>query len=382
MKRAIFAARLFDGEQWHDEQCILLEGEHITAVMPRHQCPAEIPVLEVGEGTLAPGFIDLQVNGGGGVMLNNTPDPERVARMTTAHRASGTTSMMPTLVSDTREVQQAGIDAVRAARDGGNHSVLGIHIEGPFFDLQKRGAHKPEMIRDLSKEDIAWLCSQGDLDLMLTLAPEHVAKGQVQQLCRAGLRVCAGHTNASYQQLQGALAEGLRGFTHVFNAMSPLAAREPGAVGAALENSDSWVGIIADGHHVHPATIRIAWRAKASGKLCLVSDAMATVGSDSPEFQMYGETIRERDGVLVNSKGTLAGSAIGMIDALRYSHETVGIPLAECLRMASAYPAAFLGRERQLGRIAEGYRADLVHFDADFHVHHTWVAGEHRSHSS
>jgi len=380
MKRAILSPRLFDGQQWHDDCCVIIEGEQIAAIVPQQQCPPGVPVVEVGNGTLAPGFIDLQVNGGGGVMLNNTPTPERVNLITQGHRPTGTTAMVPTLVSDTREVQQAGIDAVRAARDGGNHGVLGIHIEGPFFNPEKRGAHKADMIRALSEEDIDWLCSLDDLELMLTLAPEQLAKGQIQQLNAAGVRVCAGHTNASYQQLQAALAEGLRGFTHLFNAMSPLTAREPGAVGAALDDTGSWLGIIADGHHVHPASIRIAWQAKARGKLCLVTDAMATVGSDSDEFQMYGETISERDGVLVNSQGTLAGSAIGMIDAVRYAHQTVGIPLDECLRMASLYPATFLGRESQLGRIAEGYRADLVHFDANFRVKHTWVAGEHTCH--
>jgi N-acetylglucosamine-6-phosphate deacetylase len=290
--------------------------------------------------------------------------------------------MMPTLISDTRENQQAGIEAVRAAQAAGNEGVLGIHIEGPFFDLEKRGAHKAGVIRQPEAEDIDWLSSLGDMNVIVTLAPDHTKPGQIRQLADAGIRVCAGHTNASYEQIKSAVAEGLAGFTHLFNAMSPLAGREPGTVGAALDSDSTWVGIIADGHHVHPASIQIAHRMKPPGKLLLVTDAMSTVGGEDSFFEIYGERIQERDGRLINSEGALAGSAIGMIDAVRIATTEVDLPLEESLRMASLYPAAFLGLDHQLGRIASGYRADFVHFDRDYKVHGTWVAGRYQSHNS
>jgi N-acetylglucosamine-6-phosphate deacetylase len=288
--------------------------------------------------------------------------------------------MMPTLISDTRAIQEQAVSAVRAARAGGHAGILGIHLEGPHFEVARRGAHRAQMIRPPRDEDIAWLCSLTDLKVIVTLAPEHTGAGQIRQLSASGIHVCAGHTNASHAQLVAAMQEGLEGVTHLFNAMSPLAGREPGTVGAALAEDALWAGIIADGHHVHPANIRLAQRAKPAGRLVLVSDAMATVGGRSASFSLYGEQVSLEGDKLVNGDGVLAGSAIGMIDAVAYAAGTVGIPLEECLRMASLYPAAILGLDNRLGRIAAGYRADLVHFDSDFSVHNTWLAGHHLRH--
>jgi N-acetylglucosamine-6-phosphate deacetylase len=380
LTKAICAPRLFDGDQWLADHAVLIEGETVAELLPTSDLPSSMPRVTLGDGILAPGFIDLQVNGGGGVLLNNTPDKTSIDRVTAAHRTVGTTAMMPTLISDTPQVHQAGVKAVAEAIHGGNRSVLGVHIEGPFFDRARRGTHKAEMIRELSEDDMAWLCSLQDFSVMLTLAPERTRPGQVKRLADAGIHVCAGHTDASHEQMQQAIAEGLRGFTHLFNAMSPITAREPGTVGAALDSRDTWVGVIADGHHVHPACIRIAQRAKADGKLLLVSDAMATVGSDDSGFHLYGEHIEVKEGRLVNAEGALAGSAIGMIDAVRFSHWEAGLELGECLRMAALYPAAFLAMDQRLGRVSPGFRADLVHFDPAFTVCNTWVAGEHRTH--
>jgi N-acetylglucosamine-6-phosphate deacetylase len=215
---------------------------------------------------------------------------------------------------------------------------------------------------------------------MLTLAPEQVRPGQIKTLVDAGLVVCAGHTDAHFEQVQRALAEGLSGFTHLYNAMRPSTGREPGVVGAALADSNSWCGIIIDQHHVHAACARIAYAAKPRGKMYLVSDAMSTVGAAQKSFEIYGETIAEQNGCLVNSEGRLAGSAIGMIDAVRLNTEWVGVPLAESLRMAALYPAQFMQLDQHLGRIAPGYRADLVHFSAAYKVAHSWVAGAVRAH--
>lgn len=379
-KFAITAPNLFDGDNFLPDHCVVVQDETVARVLPASECPAELDILVLTEGILAPGLIDLQVNGGGGLMLNNTPSAATVNSMLAAHRGRGTTSMLPTLMSDVIEVQQAGVDAVRAARAGGNPGILGIHIEGPFFAQAKRGAHLAGMIREPQKRDIDWLCSLQDMAVVVTLAPEHVSPEHIDQLAASGIHVCAGHTNASYQQMLDAATQGLQGITHLFNAMSPLTSRAPGAVGAALTDDTLWAGIIADGHHVHPASIRLACEAKPAGKLVLVTDAMATVGSSSPSFELYGEKICERDGALVNSDGVLAGSAIGMIDAVHYTCNAVGITLVESLRMASLYPAEILKMGDTLGRIAPGYRADMVHFDRDFTVHNTWLAGRRESH--
>lgn len=377
---AITARQLFDGERWLADHALLLAGEHIHLLVPIDQIPEDLPLLDLGEGILAPGLIDIQVNGGGGVMLNNEPTAAGVRQITAAHRQFGTTGLMPTLISDTPAAQRAAAAAVYEARASGDVGVLGLHIEGPFFDLERRGTHKAGMIRAMDSEDLNWLCTLKDFPVMLTLAPEHVDKDWMRTLAEAGLLLSAGHTNADYTCIKAAIAHGLRGFTHLFNAMSPLTSREPGTVGAALEDPDTWAGIIADGHHVHPATIRLALQAKAAGKILLVSDAMSSVGAADNSVEIYGERIEEQHGRLINSRGKLAGSAIALIDAVRITHEQVGVALDECLRMASLYPATFLKLEHQLGRLAQGYRADLMFFTPDYTVTDTWVAGKHLHH--
>lgn len=381
ISHALIAERLFDGEHWHRDTCVLLEGERISAIVPRYGLPDTPPYPLTACRTLAPGFIDLQVNGGGGVLFNGDPRPETVRQMALGHRRAGTTAILPTLISDTPEVQRAGVEAVAAAIAGGSAGILGVHIEGPFFAPPRRGTHKADMIRTPDAADIGWLKSIAGFPVILTLAPEQLQPGLLEELTAADIIVCAGHTDATYDQIQAAIKAGLRGFTHLFNAMSPLQARAPGAVGAALEDTATWAGIIADGYHVHPATLRLAWRTKTRGKLFLVSDAMATVGSDDDGFDLYGERITVHEGKLINAEGVLAGSAIGLIDAVRTTHEKVGLPLDECLRMASLYPAEFLGVDDNLGRVRAGYRADLVHFDRHFTVLDTWVAGDHLRHS-
>jgi N-acetylglucosamine-6-phosphate deacetylase len=342
MNYAICGTRIFNGEEILHEHAVIVEGERIAGVVETVNLPTGISQIKREGGILAPGFIDLQVNGGGGVLLNNTPERAAVDTMVSAHRRYGTTAMMPTIVSDTALKQKACIEAVQAALSGGNQSILGVHLEGPFLDLDKRGIHKAGTIRQIQDTDMDWLCSLQMPAIIVTLAPEHTQAGQIRQLTDCGIFVCAGHTNARYKELSVAIAEGLRGFTHLYNAMRPQTGREPGVVGAALDSDTTWVGIIADGHHVHPANIRIAHKAKPRGKTLLVSDAMASVGGSESFFEIYGEKIEEEEGRLVNSKGVLAGSAIGMIDAVRISTELVGISLEESLCMASLYPAEFL----------------------------------------
>jgi len=379
MKKAIIGAQVFDGEDLLEDMAIVMDDEQIIAVVAADQLTESADITELNGGIIAPGFIDLQVNGGGGVLLNNQPTVAGLKRMIEGHRATGTTAMLPTLISDTAELHRTAVEAIRAAGPQ-LPGLLGVHIEGPFFSLERRGAHREGYIREPSAQDIDWLCSLSDLNVLLTLAPERCQTGQIQRLSEAGIHVCAGHTNATCEQIQSALGEGLRGFTHMYNAMRPLQGREPGVVGAALNDQNSYCGIIVDGHHVHPTAVQLAYKSKPQGKLYLVTDAMATVGSNDKSFEIYGETVHEENGRLVNAEGRLAGSAIGMIDAVKCAHQLAGLPLLECMRMASLYPAQFIEQDHQLGRIRSGYRADLVHFSKDFIVHNTWVAGGRQAH--
>ncbi|MGH1370557.1 MAG: N-acetylglucosamine-6-phosphate deacetylase [Cellvibrionaceae bacterium] len=383
MVTALVGARVFDGHQFLDDYAVIINEGGIETLLPEEQLPQGISRLDLESGILAPGFIDLQVNGGGGTLFNNRPQVDTLEAMLTGHRASGTTTMLPTLISDSREQQQRGIDAVKTAIAQGEAGILGIHIEGPFFNLEKRGTHKADYIRSLTDKDIDWLCNNAtdDLVTLVTLAPEQTQLGHIRRLSQAGIYVSAGHSNADHQQIHRAIEEGLVGFTHLFNAMRPMTARDPGVVGAALADRSCWCGIIADGHHVDSVSLQVAINAKPPGKVFLVTDAMATVGSDSKSFSIYGETISEDKGRLINAEGRLAGSAIGMIDAVKFCHTQMHLALEECLRMASLYPAQFIKRAYQLGRIRSGYRADLVHFDESFNVDKTWVNGNLRLHS-
>lgn len=380
MKQALVGARIFTGEEFLDNYALVLAGEQIAALVPVADVDGAIPQRVLDGGVIAPGFIDLQVNGGGGAFFTGNTSVDTIKVMLDSHRRYGTTSLLPTLISATRAVHQAGVKAVADAVVAGIKGVLGVHIEGPFFALTRRGAHHERHIRTIEPADIDWLVSavknpQG-FKVMLTLAPEQTVPGQIRQLASAGVVVCAGHTDAHYDAVVSAIKEGLSGFTHLYNAMRPTTAREPGVVGAALDDTNTWCGIIIDSHHVHAASARIAYATKPRGKMYLVSDAMATLGSPETSFQLYGETIHEKDGCLVNAEGRLAGSAIGMMDAVRLNTQWVGVALDESLRMASLYPAQFMQVDHYLGRIAQGYRADLVHFSDAYCVAHTWVAGD------
>jgi len=381
MKQAISGARIFTGDTFLDQHTLIISNGLIEAIVRDDLREPNIPLTILEGGVLAPGFIDTQVNGGGDVLFNNSPSPEALEQMISGHRRYGTTGMMPTLISDAQSVLNKGVIAVKEAIEQNVLGILGVHIEGPFFNLAKRGTHNASRIRSPSSSDIDWLCSLSPLKTVVTLAPEQTDAGQISALSDAGVLVCAGHTDASEKDIHKALKEGLRGFTHLYNAMRPLQSREPGVVGAALDDRDSWCGIICDGHHVSPTAIRIAHAAKAEGKLILVSDAMATVGGQSNSFTLYDEVIREENGRLINAEGNLAGSAIGMIDAVRVCVEQVGLPLANCLRMASRYPAEFLKLEHSHGHLKPGFQADLVHFhESTWRVESTWIQGQHLTH--
>ncbi|MDB6163853.1 MAG: nagA, partial [Xanthomonadaceae bacterium] len=291
------------------------------------------------------------------------------------HRRFGTTGLLPTLISDDAGRMRAALAAVREAIAQGVPGVLGIHLEGPYLAPARKGAHDEAMFRVPDEDDIATLSAPGAGCTVLTLAPERVPTDTLRLLASRGVILCAGHSAATYEQARAGLEAGVRGFTHLYNAMSPLQGREPGMVGAALEDRDSWCGIIVDGHHVHPASVRVALAAKPRGKVFLVTDAMPLVGAAQPTFVLYGETITAVDGVCRNAAGALAGSALDMATAVRNAVRMVGLPLDEAVRMASTYPAEFLGLNDTVGRIAPGLRADLVALDADLQVQSTWIGG-------
>jgi N-acetylglucosamine-6-phosphate deacetylase len=331
---------------------------------------------DLGGDYLVPGFIDAQVNGGGGVLFNDAPYVDTIRRIGAAHSQFGTTGFLPTLISDDRCVMRSAISAVDAAITGRVPGVLGIHLEGPYLAPERRGIHDVAKFQIPDANDVELLTTLTRGTTLVTLAPERVPETVIRQLQAHGILVAAGHTAADYAQTVRALAAGVRGFTHLFNAMTPLQGRAPGAVGAALEDRDSWCGIIVDGQHVHPATLRVALYAKPRGKVFLVTDAMPPVGSKETQFTLYGETISCREGRLVNAQGTLAGSNLDMASAVRNTVAHLQVSLAEAVRMASTYPAAFLGLEGTHGRIDKGCVADLVVLGESLQVRETWIAGE------
>ncbi|WWW35468.1 N-acetylglucosamine-6-phosphate deacetylase [Stenotrophomonas rhizophila] len=378
MKTVLRNARILAGDEFRDDLAVVIEDGRITALVSdaAPQLGSADEQVDLGGGWLLPGFIDAQVNGGGGVLFNNTPDVDSLRTLAAAHRRFGTTGLLPTLISDDVQVMRRAIDATRAAIAQGVPGVLGIHLEGPYIAPARKGTHDANKFRVPDADEIAMAASLDNGVTLLTLAPERVPLESIRALVERGVIVAAGHTAASYEEARAGLDAGIRGFTHLYNAMSPLTGREPGAVGAALEDRDSWIGIIADGVHVHPASLRVALAAKPRGKVMLVTDAMPPVGADSPSYELYGEVITAVDGVVRNAAGSLAGSALDMATAVRNAVHLLGLPLDEAARMASRYPAQFLNLDDRPGEIAEGYQADLVLLDDALQVRATWIAGE------
>ena len=376
MTRALVNARVLTDDGWRDDLAVVLDGKRIAALLPRTDPQlGEMPQQDLGGALLLPGFIDVQVNGGGGVLFNEAPTVETIRRIGAAHRRYGATGFLPTLISDDLAVMRAALLAVEQALIEGVPGLLGIHLEGPYLAPARKGVHDAKYFHAPGSEELALLCAPHRGVRLITLAPDQVPPGNIRVLADAGLIVCAGHTAADYATTRAALDAGVRGFTHLFNAMTPFGSREPGVVGAALEDPDSWCGLIVDGHHVHPASLRVAIAAKARGKMLLVTDAMPPVGADSPEYVLNGETIIARDGICQTAQGVLAGSALDMATAVRNTVQMLGLPLDEAVRMASTYPAEFLGLGASHGRIAPEYHADLVVMDVDCRVLHSWIGG-------
>jgi N-acetylglucosamine-6-phosphate deacetylase len=374
--QALCGARVFTGEHFVEDHAVLLDGDRILDVLPAASVPAEFCRHDLGGGVLAPGFLDAQVNGGGGVLFNEQRTAQGAMAIASAHARHGSTGLLPTFITDSADRQLEAMEAIREAIAAKAPGILGIHLEGPFLATARKGAHDPSLIRPLTDGDVDALLDSGIDTVLLTVAAENASPQQIRRLTDGGIIVSLGHSAASYEMAAAAADAGARGVTHLYNAMSPLEHRAPGLVGAALDHGVLWAGLIADGHHAHPAALRIALRAKQGpARLFLVSDAMPLAASPGTTFALNGRTVTRRDGRLTLEDGTLAGSLLTMDQAVKYAVDHLHQPLAEALRMASLYPAQFLRLDRDRGRIAPGFVADMVLLADDLSVRSVWIAG-------
>ncbi len=374
--KAFVGARIFDGHVFHDGMALLVDHGRVTGLAAANS-PFDAERIPVS-GLLVPGFVDLQVNGGGGALLNETPDLAAIETICRAFLPFGTTACLPTLITDTVPVNERAIAAAIAAVTKQVPGFLGLHLEGPHLSLPRKGAHDPALIRPMDAADEARLIAARAAlpNLLVTVAAETVGAEQISRLVGAGITVSIGHSDAGFDLVSGAVSAGASMVTHLFNAQSQMTNREPGVVGAALHFGAVHAGLIADGIHVHPASLAAALRAKRGpGHIFLVTDAMSITGTDWSEFELTGRTVYRKDGALRLGDGTLAGADLTMIDAVRFVHHTIGIPLEESLRMASLYPAEALGVAATHGHLGQGARADFVTLDDDLVPSATFVSG-------
>ena len=374
MKKAITGSKLFNGKKFIEHKALLIDDQHIVGIVNEDAIPTDFLIKKLDGGILSPGFIDLQVNGGGGKLFNNSPDKESLNTIISAHQYFGTTSIMPTVISDSLNILQKCTDTI-SNEINNNHSLLGIHIEGPFFNVKYRGVHQKQYINTINASYLNLFETLDKFPVMLTLAPECISIKQLKHLKSLGFKILAGHTDANYDQLEEAVKYGLDGFTHLFNAMGQISAREPGVVGSALDFDETSASIIVDLHHVHPSLINLSFKQKPKGKLFFVSDSMATINHGEPSFELYDEVVSESNGRIINSEGKLAGSSITQIDAIKNASQKCSIPLESAISMATLYPAEYLGVSDYIGQLKKGYRADLAHFDSNFNVQNVWLAG-------
>lgn len=375
---AISGSRIFDGERWHNDAALLVEFGRVSGLVRSDAVPANSETVHLDGGFVVPGFIDLQVNGGGGVLFNNDPSVEAIRTICAAHAQFGTTALLSTLITDTVDVNVSAIAAGKAAAEQGILGFLGLHLEGPHLSLARKGTHDPALIRPMDDADLARLvAARADLpNLLCTVAAETVSPAQIAALAAAGIVVSLGHSDAGVATASAAFAAGAGMVTHLFNAMSQLGNREPGMVGAALTADSVHAGLIADGIHVHPAAIQVALRAKSGpGRLFLVTDAMSQTGTNIETLTLNGRTITRAHGALRLADGTLAGADLDMIDAVEFMHSRIGLPFEEAVRMASLYPAQAMGIDAEYGHLQPGAVASFVHLSDARKVRATWISG-------
>ena len=373
MATALTNGRVVLRDEVRSDLCVVIDSGRIAAISP--DPPQDLERVDLGGQLLLPGFIDVQVNGGGGRLFNDDPSVETIAAMAAAHRRFGTTGLLPTLISDDFSIIARAIAAVDEAIDRGVPGVIGIHIEGPFLSNKRRGIHLASMLQPFNDRFLEVLCSARNGRTLVTVAPECISPTQIKRLVDGGVIVAAGHSDADYETVRAAIDAGVTGFTHLFNAMSQLTNRAPGMVGAALEDSSTYAGIIVDGHHLHPATFRAGLQAKGTDRLMLVTDAMPTVGAEHDEFMLQGRAIRRDGDKLLSQDGILAGSTLTMASAVANAIEQGHLDLPGAVRMASTTPARFLGLSGETGAIEVGLRADLIAMDQDFIVTASWIGG-------
>lgn len=373
-RQLVVSRQVFDGDVMRGPLAVEIAGGRIIALHETDGGPSDLPRTALPDDViLAPGFIDLQVNGGGGVLLNDDPSVAAVARIARAHQRFGTTGLLPTLITDAPGRMRALLDCAETAL--AMPGVLGFHLEGPFLSPARPGIHPPEHIRQPDADDIGMLVRFGALGRSLvTLAPERFDRDGLREIAGSSLRIAIGHSDASGRDVLAAIEDGATGVTHLFNAMSQMTPREPGVVGAALASDALYAGIICDGLHVDALSLKAAFRAKGKNRLMLVTDAMSLVGTSETDFELHGRRIALEDGRLADAQGTLAGAHLTMFDAVRNAVSMMGANLADALTMASRTPAAFLGLGHELGQIAPGFRADLVAFEPSG-VIATWISG-------
>lgn len=377
--KAFTGAPIFDGEHWFRDHALLVDGEDVADVVARADVPIGAHRVHLSGGMLVPGFVDLQVNGGGGVMLNDHRDVDAIATICAAHAKFGTTALLPTLITDKPDMTAQAIEAGADASARHVPGFLGLHLEGPHLSIARKGAHDPKLIRPMDETDLAHLvAARGRMPVLLTtVATESVTPAQIRALSDARVIVSLGHTDTTYSVASTAVDAGATVATHLFNAMSQLTNREPGLVGTVLDDGRLSVGLIADGIHVDPVSIGVALRAKRGpGRIFLVTDAMSTIGTDLKSFTLNGRVIRRENGRLTLEDGTLAGADLDMISAVRFMHKTIGLDLDEALRMASLYPARAARVDARYGRLGSGSRADMVHLTDDLAIGGVWIGGE------
>lgn len=378
MKKAISGARIFDGESLLEGRALVFSSAGIEAIVSARNIPEECEIIPADGQILAPGLVDLQVNGGGGLLFNNAPDVEGLRTICAAQIRFGVTALLPTLITDRPDVLRAAVEAGKAAWEVGVPGYLGLHLEGPHLSLARKGTHDPALIRPMETEDCDYLVENaGSFGVgLLTVAPENVTRQQVARLKAAGYIVSLGHTDTSCAVAREYRFAGASMATHLFNAMSPLAHREPGMVGAVLSDGGFSCGMIADGYHVDPVAMGIALKAKAGpGKIFLVSDAMSVTGTDLQSFELNGRMIYRKHGRLTLADGTLAGADTDLLSCVKNVRDVLGVPLEEALRMASLYPAEAVGA-RSKGRLKPGADADMILLSEDLTLNASYLAGE------
>jgi len=381
-KKSFVGATIFDGFKRHLNAALIIKNSKVVEIIPEEKVDPKTEQIVLAGGLLTPGFVDLQVNGGGGVLFNDNPSLENLKTICEAHAKLGSTSIMPTLISDSPEVKKRAISTITDALDKQVNGLVGLHLEGPHLALARKGAHEERFIRPMNEFDCLELESLANKisKLLLTIAPEAVSPQQITRLSKAGAIISLGHTDCTFNQAAEAVDAGATCATHLFNAMSPFGSREPGLVGAVLDSGRLFSGIIADGFHVNKASINLALRAKKGpGALFLVSDSMSTVGSDQKHFFLNDRLITRNQGKLILEDGTLAGADIHLSDAVKYMVNEVGISQDDAIRMASLIPAKVLGVESEIGCLAPDARADFLWMKNDLEIEKVWVGGNEQS---